>query len=98
MFTQKALVFLHIVLHSTSQKAGNTDQVTYQHPFHCNFGFTCKVSAHVQTLLPGYNETDLCVQYMGNYLDNRVSVPALVMIVLFVYQLHFCGRPYDYFP
>ena len=50
MFIQAALVFLQIIPHSTRQKTGNTEQVTYQPPFYCNFDFTCLVSAHAQTL------------------------------------------------
>ena len=76
MFIQAALVFLRIVLHSTSS---STEQDTYQ--VH-NFGFTLMVSVHAQTLneyihVYGYKKkTDPHVQFMDP--DNQVSVPALI--------------------
>ena len=33
--------------------------------------------------VPGYKETDLDVQFVDNYQDNRVSVPALITIIYY---------------
>ena len=78
MFIQARLMFLQIILHSTSLKAGNTEQDTYQLPFYCNFDFTSLVSAHAQTINE-YPDTKRQIWMFGdNYPDNWVSVPALL--------------------
>ena len=75
MFIQAALVFLQIILHSTSQKSWYLPTtILLQFRFHM-FGF-CACTNIKQ--VPRYKETDPDVQFADNYLDNWVLVPALI--------------------